>query len=236
MLKNLSIKKKIIILFILISIIPLIIVSYINNRQTVKLLDDITENKINRGQNIAKYVLDDNKKDALLIAKRYLNNEELISLFKNKNRDKLDKKLEPIYNSLHKNEGITVFEFGKKNGVVFTRGHHPGKYGDDKSDNESIQRALKGQEVAGFEFGKSGLAVRAFVPIKDNGEVIGTLQVGYNLNQDMLKDIKKLIPGGIAFYQKDKLIQSSNENEQDQIGNEIKDKSIYDRLKMVKKL
>ena len=39
--------------------------------------------------------------------------------------------------------GSHSFEFGNQDGTVFTRGHHPGKFGDDKSDNKSISLALQ---------------------------------------------------------------------------------------------
>ncbi|MFD1738176.1 methyl-accepting chemotaxis protein [Bacillus salitolerans] len=60
------------------------------------------------------------------------------------------------------------------------RGHNPEKFGDNKSDKVAIQEALKDAQSSGFEFGSSGLAVRAFVPLKYNNKIIGTLQTGLN--------------------------------------------------------
>ena len=65
---------------------------------------------------------------------------------------------------------LNVFEFGDTSGIVSLRGHNPEKHGDDKSGLSAIQSALDGQSISGFEFGSSGLSVRAFVPVIHNND------------------------------------------------------------------
>jgi len=228
LLSNLTIKFKISISILLVTLFILItnvIITECRNNNTIKYLQEkiVEQNK--------KYIFDfiNNQKDeALKIALRYANNEQIISTFLSKNRVNLDNLILPVYQILNKNSGVTIFEFGDSNGVVFTRGHHPGMYGDDKSSNIAIQTALKGQEVNGFIFGQSGLAVRSIVPIKYKETVIGTLQIGFNLNNDMLLKLSQLA-GDIAFFEKDLLVQSTFSTESSQI-HVYKETEIYQRL------
>jgi len=227
-----SLKKKLFILLSLISIIPTLVISTILYKQSRQSFEQTIDSKLEQAIKVSNFYFNEKQKVALSIAHKYAQQKNLISAFKKKDRNLLDQKLKPIFKLLKEDKGLTVFEFGDEKGVVFTRAHHPGKFGDDKSDNNSIDLALQGEEVKGFEFGKSGLAVRAFVPIKDNHQIIGTLQVGFNLNNQLLKNINNLISGDVAFYEKDKLIQSSRDLEQERLGTTIEDKSIFDRVSL----
>lgn len=91
----------------------------------------------------------------------------------------MDKTLSKIYSSYNESIGISIMEVGDANGKVFYRGHNPEKYGDNKGERKTIINALEGKSIAGIETGSSGLAVRAFSPIKKNNQVIGTMQVGF---------------------------------------------------------
>ncbi|SJZ56689.1 methyl-accepting chemotaxis protein [Selenihalanaerobacter shriftii] len=231
MLKNMNLRKKLLSVLILISVIPVLIVSVILYGQAKEGMDDTVEMNMDQAIKTVDYYFKDKKERALSLAKKYAKDDMLVFEFKNKNRDVLNARIKPIFKSL-KEEGITVFEFEDQDGIVFTRGHNVDKYGDDKSDNQAIKTALQGKAVSGFALGKSGLAVRGFAPIKNReDQVIGAFQIGFNLNDDMLKDISDLISGNIAFYKKDKLIQTSREEEQDKVGTNLEDSSIFKQIK-----
>lgn len=225
-----KLKKKIFIILIFISLVPLITISVVLNKKVINNYDLIVDEKIDQAINVSEFFLESTKKEVLLIAKNYAENWELISALKNQNRELLSTKIKSIYSMLNKENGITVFEFGDSRGNVFLRGHNLSKFGDDKSDNKSIKMALQGEEVTGFEFGKSGLAVRAFVPIREGNNILGTLQVGVNLTDKFLGNINKLILGGMAFYEEDRLIQTSNLEERKQIGEVLENPSIYKKV------
>jgi methyl-accepting chemotaxis protein len=176
-----------------------------------------------------EYYFDETRSDVLSIAENYSRNEELKTVFQRGDRERLDAMIAPIFQNLNLNNNITVFEYGGRDGVVFTRGHHPGKFGDGKSDNPSIAAALQGEVVSGFEFGSSGLAIRAFVPIRAGSEVIGTLQTGFNLSGAMLSQLNDLIQGDVALYERDVLNQTSREDEVGLIG-EMHEPAILERL------
>lgn len=206
-----SLNKKLLAIFLTLTITPLIITMlilyYSTERGFTKLITDQQEEMEHTIQSQFNKV----SNDLLDLTKIYANEEELISAFRSEDRDELIEKVNQIYPRLQSEHRLDVFEFGDATGTVFLRGHNPDKHGDDKSGMSAIQHALDGQAIAGFEFGNSGLAVRAFAPIMDQDEVIGTMQTG--VDSTFLKELNDMLQGvSIDLYdQEGTVIISSNE-------------------------
>src|SRR5690606_37275120 len=122
-----------------------------------------------------------------------------------------------IYPRLQVEHQLSAFEFEDTNGIVLLRGHNPTEHGDDKSHIASIQSALNGDAIAGFEFGKSGLSVRAFSQVVANDNVIGTLQT--SIDAGFMKKINEALQGvTISLYdEKGEWINSSVEDESSKV-------------------
>jgi len=202
-----------------------VVISEIRNAKTVEIIADRI---VDQGEKFISFMVNGQKEQALTLARYHAQDEQLMAAFLSKERNDLDSLIAPVYETLHNNIGLTVFEYGNTNGEVFTRGHQPGKFGDDKSSDPAIQAVLKGKEIGGFVFGKSGLAIRGIVPLKNKGTIVGTFQVGFNLNQDMLANVSKLV-GDVAFYDKDVLIQTTSNKEAEEIKKQ-KRSEFFDRL------
>ncbi|MDC7241147.1 MAG: cache domain-containing protein, partial [Spirochaetales bacterium] len=193
-----------------------------NNRTILLAMD----NTISLGRQITFSQVEEEENSALRIAHQYAENSQLLEAFATDNREILAAQVGPIFQTLSSNNGVTVFEFGDSTGKVFLRGHNPGKFGDDKSEDPAIRAALEGRDIAGFIFGSSGLAIRAIIPLRAGTDIAGTLQVGFNLNQELLSGISRLV-GEIAFYEKDKLVQSTSA---DDLETEHNEEEIFARL------
>lgn len=192
------------------------------------------EQDIERANKVALYYFDRKQNEALVVTQLYAANSDLVSVFQTGERGVLDAKLVPVFHQLKTERGLSVFEFGDAKGKVFTRGHQPGKFGDDKSQNSSIVAVLQGQEVKGFEFGSSGLAIRAFVPLKSNLGIIGTLQTGFNLNDDFFSGIAGYVGSEVAFYEKDVLVKSADPKDRDLIGKPYPDAGLFGKIEQEK--
>ncbi|WLR49793.1 methyl-accepting chemotaxis protein [Bacillus tianshenii] len=225
-----SFKFKLVILFILIAMVPLVVSSTILSQRSNHGFEQMIEENTEQSISVANYYFEQKANEALDLAQRYAANEAFLSAFKRGERASLDAQIAPIYEILNENQGVTVFEFGDKNGTVFTRGHHPGKFGDDKSSNSSIQTALSGDTVKGFEFGSSGLAVRAFVPLQADGEILGTFQIGFNFNDQLLRDIQQAISGDVSLYERDILVKTSNESEKQRLNKQLANPAIFESV------
>ncbi|MBD8028544.1 HAMP domain-containing protein [Ureibacillus sp. Re31] len=196
----------------MLSVIPLIIATTSTFASTNKGFSKVTENQQDKMIHIVQTELNNISENLLKITELYSQNEEIISTFENSGREQLLNSVKDVYSRLSVEHQLSVFEFGDLTGTVLLRAHNPEKYGDDKSDLEAIQHALKGESVAGFEFGNSGLSVRAFTPIISNNKVIGTLQTG--VDGQFIKDLSEMLQGvTISLYDMEGLIvQSSDES------------------------
>lgn len=210
-----SLKGKLIAIFLTLSVIPLVLAAVIIFSTTNKGFMTLTNTQHNDMIHAIQTEFTNVSEELLTITEIYSKDETLIASFEHSNRAQLLSTVEDIYPSLEEEHQLSVFEFGDASGTVFLRGHNPEKYGDDKSDLPAIQSALNGEAIAGFEFGSSGLSVRAFAPIVSNNEVIGTLQTG--VDSHFLQGLSEMLQGvTISLYNMEGLaVQSSDESKLD---------------------
>ncbi len=188
-----TLKAKLFLSLLLVSIIPLLIMSIVLLIKTNQGYDTVLKNEQTVNVESISDRLNSTATDLLELTKFYAAQPEIIEGFKQGDRKKVEVLLQPSFERLQREHQLDVFELGNKDGSVFFRSHNPKKYGDDKSDKPVIQAALQGNELTGFEFGASGLGVRAFVPILDNNEVIGSLQTG--LNENVIQELTQSMKG-----------------------------------------
>ncbi|MFD2212718.1 methyl-accepting chemotaxis protein [Metabacillus endolithicus] len=188
-----TIKSKLSVTLILVSIIPLLIMSsllyFITNHAFSTIMNN---NQVSTKESISNQ-LQNVSEELLKLTTLYANNQELIEAYYSGDRESLAEVVAPIYKRIQDEHLVDVFELGSVDGTVFYRGHNPEKFGDDKSDKTAIQEGLEGKTSTGFEFGSSGLAVRAFVPIVHNNQIIGTLQTG--LDSQVIESITESVKG-----------------------------------------
>lgn len=206
-----SIRAKLTAIFLALTIIPLLITVIVILIATEKGFTNLIQNQQDDMIHTVQTEIDKVAEELLHITTIYSNNEALVTGFQSGNRDELLKAVEEVYPRLQEEHRLSAFEFGDVSGTVFLRGHNPAEYGDNKGDLQAIQNALDGQAISGFEFGKSGLSVRAFSPIISDGEVIGTLQTG--IDGSFLQELNDALQGvTISLYDTDgEVIKSSNE-------------------------
>lgn len=222
-----SLLTKLLVLFMSFATLPVaatvILLLMITNQGFASLLND---NHVSVKRTVQAKI-DQVASELLTLSEHYGQNEALTRAFATGSRETLGNEALPVYERLALEHKLEVFEFGGKDGIVFYRGHNPEKYGDSKSDKPSTRAALSGKAVAGFEFGSSGLAVRAFVPLREGGQVIGTLQTG--VNDDFLKDLSATLSGvTMRLYDAEgKLAFSSNAEEKTTV---FGDEASFDRI------
>ena len=227
MFKHPSLNKKLLLVLCSTAIIPLVLLSGILLFNIDRGFSTLTKQTQESTKNSVINSLDIASMELLELTKLYAQDKELIDTFRTSTRDSLAVEVQPIFDRLHKEQKLSVFEFGDEHGIVSFRGHNPAKFGDDKGELAAIQATLNGEELSGFEFGSSGLAVRAFVPIKYNNEIIGTLQTG--IDDHFLEKITQSIQGvQLNLYnEKGETIASSNN---DQVGTFLKDQATIDKV------
>ncbi|MGP4039061.1 methyl-accepting chemotaxis protein [Gracilibacillus sp. D59] len=222
-----SIKAKLFVSMLLISIIPLLLISSVLYTKTTQGFNTILQNNQSTTQDLITNQLNNVSQDLLELTKSYATNPILLEAFQNGDRKKLGTVVDPIFERLQNEHQLDVFEFGGKDGMVSFRGHNPEKFGDDKNDIPAIQAALNGEETSGFAFGSSGLSVRAFVPLKNGNKVIGSLQTG--LSGQVIQSITDSFNGVQLniMNNEGKILVASDKNN---IGNVFKEESILNTV------
>ncbi len=206
-----KINTKLTLVFLTLTIIPLIITVTVIMVAVDKGFIELSNTQQDEMIHLVQTEIDTVSQDLLMLTERYATSQDFVESLRANDRDTLAQQVAETYPRLLAEHGIAAFEFGDTNGIVVLRGHNPSEYGDDKSDIPAIQAALNGQALSGFEFGKSGLSVRAFVPITANSQIIGTLQT--SINASFMKQLSEALPGVIiSLYDSNgEMMFSSNE-------------------------
>ena len=222
-----SLNKKLLVLFLTITIIPLTITALTIYYATEQGFSKLVRSQQVEMEHTVQTQFNKVSKQLLSITKMYANDLELIDVFESEKRAAFLQHVSRLYPRLQAEHEIDVFEFGNSTGVVLLRGHNPEKQGDDKSGLPAIQFALEGNAISGFEFGTSGLSVRAFAPIINNDEVVGTLQT--SVDDTFLKELSDMLQDvTIDLYDQDgTIVVSSNETK---IGGAIENDSILSAI------
>jgi putative nucleotidyltransferase with HDIG domain len=236
--KKTKLKNKLFMTFFFLALIPVILTTTIVLWYSQTIIDNMSKQQADSSMSTLNSYFKIKEEQALSIVKRYSQDKDLIEIFEKRDRALLYDKCRSIYSSLNEDCLVTVFEFGDNKGNVFLRVHNPKQFGDSKAKNISIIRTLNGETTAGFEFGKSGLAIRAFVPIKKNNAIIGTFQVGYNFNQNtmLINKLYSLVSNDISLYDNDTMFSTSNSKNLNKIGKKLQDSSIFKQVSSGKSL
>ncbi len=235
--KKLQLAFSIIILVVLVALSVITLTNARDQKQRAK-------EEVLSAVNLLTDLIDNRSKDSLALATTFAEDEKIVSALRSKNRSEMAAYIKPIFENLNQTMGLSVFEIGDDKGIVFLRGHNLEKNGDDKSGHTTIKAALSGSFVMGTETGSSGIAIRGFAPIKDNGKVIGTMQFGYA--DDFFERFKKVSNLEVELFDKEKLLYTTDNNlsntvgslisalddeDQSLLGRALKGESIYDAQK-----
>lgn len=132
---------------------------------------------------------------ALSLARTFAANNEAKKYVKESNREKLKEVFLPAYEEIANKFSIAQFHFHTKDGRSFLRLQTPHLYGDEViSYRKTIQDVHRTKEsVAGVERGVTGLSIRGVTPIMEGEELIGTVEIGFRLDNAFLEALKKNI-------------------------------------------
>lgn len=132
-------------------------------------------------------------------------NPDVTAAFAAKDRDRLIKLLQPVYETLQKDFDVKQFHFHIPPAISFLRLHAPTHYGDDmQSYRHTINLARQtGKGAGGIEAGVFGLSIRSVVPVFHEGSQIGTFEIGLSLGQPLLDEFKKKFGTDLLLYTRD---------------------------------
>lgn len=186
-----SLKQRLVIVLLLTSMIPVIFTVITMFWAMNKSLNHLLNTQQQDMELAVEMHIENVTEQLLLLADTYAKNPTVVKAMQENEVSKLQP-LQPMFTQLATEHQLTVFELGTTSGYVHYRAHRPENRGDDKSQMTAIQQTLQGEASSGLEFGTSGLAVRAFAPIQQGSNVIGTLQIG--VDDSFLNDLSEMFP------------------------------------------
>jgi len=112
----------------------------------------------------------------------FLENAPARELFLGGDRERLNGALQPLFQRLREDHGITHFYFIHPDGKVFLRLHHPDFHGDRVTRATFASARASGTISAGIELGKTAYALRVVAPYLDDGTLVGYVEFGAEID------------------------------------------------------
>ncbi|MCA9969707.1 MAG: GAF domain-containing protein [Anaerolineales bacterium] len=130
---------------------------------------------------------------ALALATEVANNPEVQAAFAAKDRLRLIELTLPAYEVIDAQFDVPQHQFHLPPATSFLRLHQLDRFGDDLSSFRfTVLKANETQQpAAGLEIGRGGLGVRGVVPVSYQGEHVGTVEFGVNVDQTLLNQLKQ---------------------------------------------
>ncbi len=120
---------------------------------------------------------------------------------RNDSRDDLLALMEPVFNTLHEQNGIDQLFIYDADGRVVLRAHDPDNHGDFGQKYPIVADVLARREsAAGTGMDLSGFGVRAVTPIHQGDVFIGMVGVGVNFDAAYIDDLKARKEADFAIW------------------------------------
>ena len=139
----------------------------------------------------------------LAMASVIAENPEVGRLMARRDRKALEKYTAPIFKVLKKKFGIEQFHFHLPPGRSFLRLHRKSEEGEMMGYRSTVVEAMRSRSgVSGLEWGRSGLGLRGVAPIMHDGNLIGSVEIGYPFDMGLLAELKREWKADFGIYEK----------------------------------
>ncbi|PWK05212.1 methyl-accepting chemotaxis protein [Tumebacillus permanentifrigoris] len=188
-------------MLLMMALIPMLVMGGFSNYISMQGYNSLQDDAVSSAEKKITETIESQKKTAMMLASLAANDPKMIPALIEKDRVGLSLAVDGLFKSLNP-QGVTLMEVGDAMGVVQYRGHDPSNYGDSKYQNASVTLALNThQSIGSIEEGKTGLAIRGTAPILgENGMVLGTIMVGFSMDQKFADSMKSIVGGDITVY------------------------------------
>lgn len=196
-----DLKRKMIFSFILLSILLIAIFAVQSSRNHELLIEYQKQEIALQVEAAVNTRMEMQLKTAALALIPITDNQDVLRLFAERDREGLIKMLQPIYKDLSSN-GVAQFHFHSPDSVSFLRLNNPAKYGDDLSlSRMTVNEAnSKMKMISGLEEGPSGFGFRVVQPLSYNGEHIGSVEYGMGFDESFLHQLQEDFLGEYSIY------------------------------------
>ena len=202
-LKGISLKWKLLIPFLFFSFTGTTSLVYIGLSSQQKIIKEEEKKELFHFYELFLASVRQKGDQALSMATIISENPMIQKLLSEQDRKGLLDYTSPLFEELKKDFGIRQLHFHILPGKSFLRVHLPEQPGEKIAYRTSIMDALKsGKGKMGLEWGLTGLGIRGVVPVSRNGELVGSLEIGYPFGRLFLQNLKEHWGPDFAVYEK----------------------------------
>jgi PAS domain S-box-containing protein len=179
-------------LLIFLAIVLMLVQAY-QARRDALLVTQQEEQDLAKAAQVFQNRLDSLEAFALALSMEVANNPEVQAAFAAKDRERLIELTLPAYEQIDAQFDVPQHQFHLPPAISFLRLHQLDRFGDDLSSfrNTVLVANATQQPTSGLEIGRGGLGVRGVVPVSYEGEHIGTVEFGLNVDQTLINSIKQ---------------------------------------------
>jgi methyl-accepting chemotaxis protein len=197
----LKFKNKIILSFILLSMLLIVLFAYQGSNNQDMLIESQKHDialQVEKSVNTRMEMQVETATTSLVTVSE---NQDILKLFAERDREGLSTLLLPIYKELS-SRGVEQFQFHLPDSTSFLRLHSPEKYGDDLSSfrNTVNEANARSETISGLEEGKGGYGFRVVSPLAYNGEHIGSVEYGLAFDETFLAQLQDDFAGNYFIY------------------------------------
>ena len=190
---DISLKWKLLIPFLFLSFLGTtsLILLGLNNQK--RLIESQEKKKLHDYYRAFSDQIKDRERSALSLAYLVAESSAVQEAFARRDRQALINLLLPSYKILAEDFDVKQFHFHVKPATSFLRLHRLEQYGEAMASYRQTIDLVEysGQGVAGLEWGITGFGVRGVVPVYHQGKIIGTLEIGYAVEEAFLESLKR---------------------------------------------
>jgi putative methionine-R-sulfoxide reductase with GAF domain len=129
---------------------------------------------------------------ALGLAIQSADNQQIQEAFASGKRLTLQDLTLKTFNTLRENFGVRQYHFHTPETITFLRLHNPSSFGDDTSSFRFtvVEANQEKKSVVGIEVGRNGLGYRAVQPMFYDGQHIGAVEIGLNVDTTFVQELQ----------------------------------------------
>ncbi len=191
--QNISLKWKLLIPFLFLSFVGTTSLILLNLNTQKRLIETQERKKLADYYRAFSDQIEDRENAALSLAYQVARWPAVQEAFARRDREELMDLLLPAYQILNEKFDVKQFHFHIKPATSFLRLHRIYQFGETmESFRHTINRVVEtGEGLAGLEWGTTGFGVRGVAPVYYRDEFIGTVEIGYSVEQSFLESLKQ---------------------------------------------
>ena len=187
-----TVTRKLLITTVVFFAIALLVITAIGVFSFTRSLRKQVNNDLDRLQQVFLSRLDELGSFALALATEVANNPEVQVAFATGDRERLTALTLPAYQRLDEQFDIPQYQFHQPPAISYLRLNQLNMFGEDLTlfRPAVVLANAERRPVSGPEIDRDGLGVRGVAPITYQGEHIGTVEFGLNVDKTLLEQMK----------------------------------------------